>query len=261
MLTDFETCLAQVLKHEGGYVDHPRDPGGATKWGVTNNTYKAHLRQMGQPSKHVKYMTETEAAKIYRIGYWDRIRGDDWPIGMDYTVFDASVNSGVGRGPKWMQRALGVAQDGKVGTNTLWAARDLSQEDHLKAIKDAARYRLGFLKGLSIWGTFGRGWARRVSEVEAGSIAMVLDSPVLRAEAEDSKAKIKHEVTGVASTGTAGGALGSIADLPSFVIYAGLALIAILAVVTFKRYTAEQDRSIAMTRMAEMLEQQEGLAT
>jgi len=257
-MSDFETCLALVLKHEGGYVDHPKDPGGATKWGVTNNTYKAHLRSMGQTPKHVKYMTEAEAAKIYRLHYWNRVKGDEWPVGMDYTVFDASVNSGVARGPKWIQRALGVEIDGKVGANTLMSARDLPIETHIKVIKDANRYRLGFLKGLRHWSTFGRGWARRVAEVEAASIAMV--SPAsLRAEAEDSKAKMKHEVTGVVGTGSGAGALGSIADLPSFVIYAGLTLVAILAVITFKRYTAEQDRAIAMSRAAEAYEQEENV--
>lgn len=261
MLNDFETCLALVLKHEGGYVDHPRDPGGATKWGVTNNTYKAHLRQTGKPSKHVKYMTEAEAATIYRLSYWDRIRGDDWPVGLDYTVFDASVNSGTGRGPKWTQAALDVVADGKVGAQTIAAASKLGPKSLVSVIKKSNANRLGFLKGLSHWSTFGRGWARRVHEVEAASIGMVAGSDILRQEAEDSKAKAKHEVSGVTSTGVGAGALGSIADLPPYVAYAGMFLVLVLAIVTFKRYTSEKDREIALSRAAVAFDQTEGNET
>jgi lysozyme family protein len=259
MKDNFDNCHTLVLVHEGGYVDHPDDPGGATKWGVTTGTYRVWRRSRGLPPKPVKYMTVSEADNIYRSRYWAPINGDRLPIGIDYTVYDASVNSGVGRGPKWMQAAIKVKVDGKVGGQTLKALDDLDEAATIRVIKVAAAKRLGFLKGLSIWGTFGRGWARRVSEVEAGSIAMVAGS-TLRAEAEDSKAKMKHEITGVVGTGSGAGALGSIADLPSLVVYAGLALVAVLAVVTYKRYTAEQDRAVALTRAAEAYEQEESVS-
>ena len=252
----FKDCLALVLHHEGGYVDHPKDPGGATKYGITNGTYQGWLRANGKTPHHVKYITDDEVGAIYRQTYWNVIKGDDLPAGIDYAVFDAAVNSGTNRGAKWMQKALGTVPDGIVGPSTIFAANALDPEERVEVIKKAIATRLGFLKGLSIWGTFGRGWARRVAEVEASSIAMVANYQALRAEAEESKAKIKHELSGVASTGVGGGAL-SLTNLPSGVIYAGLFLVVVLAFVTFKRYTAEKDREIAMSRMAEAMEQEE----
>ena len=161
MKDNFEACLAHVLQSEGGYVDHPSDPGGATNMGITIATLRT-WRGRSVTKADVKALTRAEAAAIYRKNYWDAVRGDDLPRGLDLVAFDAAVNSGVSRGAKWLQSALGVPADGKVGPKTITAANAA----HKDAVIDrACDLRLGFLRQLGTWKTFGKGWTRRVEDV------------------------------------------------------------------------------------------------
>lgn len=164
----FATALKLILKHEGGYVDHPLDPGGATSRGITRATLAAYR---GRPVSKAEVMAlgEAEAGGIYRKLYWNAISGDELPAGVDLVVFDAAVNSGPGRAARWLQLALGLQPDGMVGPRTINAAR---QGDARTLIADFSRQRLGFLQRLGTWRTFGRGWARRVRETESAALGL-----------------------------------------------------------------------------------------
>ena len=171
MKDNFEACLAHVLQSEGGYVDHPSDPGGATNMGITIATLRT-WRGRSVTKADVKALTRAEAAAIYRKNYWDAVRGDDLPRGLDLVAFDAAVNSGVSRGAKWLQTALGVPADGKVGPKTIAAANAA----HKDAVIDrACELRLGFLRQLGTWKTFGKGWTRRVESVREAASKMAAE--------------------------------------------------------------------------------------
>ncbi len=119
--SSFDEALKRVLVHEGGYADHPADPGGATMRGVTQRVYDGWRRRRGVPVRSVRLIEPGEVEAIYRLQYWDAVRADDLPAGLDYGVFDAAVHSGPGQAAKWLQRALGVTADGQVGEATLAA--------------------------------------------------------------------------------------------------------------------------------------------
>lgn len=158
---NFARALSAVLKHEGGYVDHPSDPGGATNLGIT---FAVLQKWRGKPitKADVKALTQDEAAAIYRANYWDRVRGDDLPAGVDYCVFDFAVNSGVSRSAMYLQEIVGVAPDGKIGPLTLLAVADW---DSVTLIESLCGKRMSFLKRLSTFPVFGKGWSARVTGV------------------------------------------------------------------------------------------------
>lgn len=174
MQENFEEALRAVLVHEGGYVNHPKDPGGATNKGITHRTYAAWLRMNGKPQKNVRDITSAEVAAIYREQYWNAIYGDQLPSGVDYAVFDFAVNSGPSRAAKFLQRVVGVADDGFIGQETLAATHALSARE---VVKDLCAARLAWLKRLSHWSTFGRGWERRVNEVKAKGMRLASPYP------------------------------------------------------------------------------------
>lgn len=167
MNNNFEKALALVLKHEGGYVDHPKDPGGATMKGVTQAVYNAYRKIRGRGLLSVKYISDEELRAIYKFQYWDRVHGDFLPSGLDYAVFDFAVNSGVRRASKYLQAVLGAAQDGVIGAKTLAAIT--SPEKTINALCDR---RMGFLRNLRAFMTFGKGWTRRVKDVRAHALEM-----------------------------------------------------------------------------------------
>ena len=164
----FERALSLVLHHEGGYVDHPRDPGGATNLGITLATL---ARARGRPvtKADVKGLTRAEAAGIYRRSYWDAVQGDALAPGIDLLLFDLAVNSGPVRATKILQRVLRTAEDGVVGPATLAALACAYPEAVIEAV---TRERLRFLQRLPTWTTFGRGWRRRVAAVEQEARAL-----------------------------------------------------------------------------------------
>lgn len=164
MKENFDAALAAVLVHEGGYVNHPRDPGGATNKGVTQAVYDDWRQGKAMPKQSVRDITPAEVMAIYKRQYWDRIRGDDLPAGVDYCMFDFAVNSGTNRAARYLQRAVGVSEDGQLGPVSLKAAAAMGADCLVDAICNA---RLTFLKGLSTFDTFGRGWTRRVQDVRA----------------------------------------------------------------------------------------------
>ena len=163
---NFAPALSRGLVHEGGYVNHPKDPGGATNKGVTQRVYDGFRERRDLPTRSVAAITDDEVREIYRRQYWDAIKGDALPAGIDYVVFDGAINSGPAQSVKWLQRALGsVRVDGVIGEATLAAIDGYPDHDQLIALMIARR--LAFLQALSTWSAFGKGWGRRVAEVKA----------------------------------------------------------------------------------------------
>lgn len=167
-------ALARILVYEGGKVDDPRDPGGRTNRGVTQRVYDAYRRRQGLKTQDVYRIQAGEVAAIYDGQYWDKIRGDDLPGGVDLVVFDGAVNSGPVQAVKWLQRALGVKVDGVAGSITLQATRD--HPDHDRLVADICVRRMAFLKALNTWRDFGAGWTKRVTNVKAAGQAMASGS-------------------------------------------------------------------------------------
>jgi lysozyme family protein len=163
---NFNKSLQRVLVYEGGYSNHPRDPGGPTNKGIIQRVYDGYRRNKGVPTRSVRQLTTEELRDIYRRQYWNKIHGDQLPAGVDFVVFDCCVNSGVSQATKWLQRALHMNQvDGELGEATLAAVA--SHPDHDALIADILSRRLGMLQHLSTWDAFGTGWSARVSNCKA----------------------------------------------------------------------------------------------
>lgn len=161
----FNRSLKALLKHEGGYVDHPRDPGGATNLGVTLGTARAYRMDLdgdGDVDKNdVRLIDADAAAPVYRDGYWLKCKCDKLPAGVDYMVFDLAVNSGTSRAIRYLQRAAGVTEDGVIGPQTLAVVTGKAA----CTVERMSEIREDFYRSLSTFPTFGKGWLRRLGEV------------------------------------------------------------------------------------------------
>lgn len=144
---------------EGGYVNHPKDPGGATDRGITQRTYDAWNRLHGRPLRPVRGISKDEANAILVSQYFAPVKFDQLPSGLDYAVVDFAVNSGTSRAAKELQKLLGVAVDGVIGNLTLAA---ISGRDIPELIREYCAARMRYLRGLKTWSTFGDGWSIRV---------------------------------------------------------------------------------------------------
>lgn len=147
----FDKFIDRVLSHEGGYVNDPRDPGGETKFGIAKRSY---------PHIDIKNLTREQAIEIYRTDFWQRVQGDQLPEAFVFQALDAAVNHGIGNSVRWMQRAVGAADDGVIGPVTLARVKRFDPAD-LVLLFNAER--LEFYTKLSTFDAFGRGWARRVA--------------------------------------------------------------------------------------------------
>ena len=166
---NYKKCLETILHHEGGYVNHPKDPGGETNLGVTKRVYE----EWGG-TKDMKDLLVEDLAPIYKKNYWDRVKGDDLPSGLDLCVFDFGVNAGTGRAAKYLQTMIGTVADGGIGPNTLKKVDEYVEKHGLEVtIRDYQNRRQGYYESLSTFETFGRGWTRRVTETTELAISMV----------------------------------------------------------------------------------------
>ena len=168
MKEDLQISLKLMFGDEGGFVNNPKDPGGATKYGITFNTLRASRAPKKTTVADVKSLTLAEAARIADKQYWQKVAGDDLPAGLDYAAFDFAYNSGVKQAALELQRIVGVTPDGIIGAKTLAAVHDYiarhGVQDLIRRYCDA---RLNFMRGLkSLWPTFGRGWTRRVTGID-----------------------------------------------------------------------------------------------
>ncbi|MFN7185425.1 MAG: glycoside hydrolase family 108 protein [Alphaproteobacteria bacterium] len=179
MRENFETSLALTLHHEGGWSDHPKDPGGATNMGVTIGT----LKRLGidvdgdgdSDIADLRKLRPVDVERVYRAFYWDAVRADLLPAGVDIAVFDFAVNSGPARAARMLQLAVGAADDGDIGPQTLAALAKKAPGSVVSAVSEK---RLRFLRSLKTWGTFGKGWQRRVEEVERAALELAQAPPV-----------------------------------------------------------------------------------
>ena len=170
MIHNYEKCLEIILHHEGGYVNHPKDPGGETNMGVTKRVYE----EWGG-TKDMKDLTFEDVAPIYKKNYWDRVKGDVLSSGLDLCIFDFGVNAGTGRAAKFIQKMIGVTADGGIGPQTLRALGIYEEEvgGVAEVIKEYQIRRQEYYESLSTFKTFGRGWTRRVNETTQSALKLI----------------------------------------------------------------------------------------
>lgn len=153
MKENFDYCLNEVLKSEGGYSNDAGDPGGPTNFGITIADYRRYINPSGTATD-VRNMHVEDAKNIYKTKYWDAMHCDNLPSGVDYVVFDYGVNSGVGRSTRVYQKFSHITDSAQL----------------INAICDE---RMAFLQSLKTWHIFGRGWTTRVSSVRRKALQMV----------------------------------------------------------------------------------------
>lgn len=250
MESSFDRALPRVLEYEGGYTDDPRDPGNWTggKVGVGQNKgTKKGIAAASFPDLDIKNLSDAKIAEIYRAKYWAKVRGDDLPAGVDFSVFDAGVNSGPSRSVKWLQAALGVSQDGKVGDAETLPA--VLKADPAATIKAHCAKRLGFVKSLAIWNTFGKGWSRRIANVEATALSWVLTKAQMEAEARAAQERGNQQAGGavVVTGGAVGDQASGLSGLPLWAIAGAVALIVTILII---RIVINNQRSHALAKAA-----------
>ena len=165
MKQNWDEALKHILKYEGGYVNHKDDPGGRTNLGVTQRVWEEWT---GKPAteEDMRGLTVAMVSPLYKKRYWDAVRGDDLPSGVDLCVFDCAVNAGVGRASKFLQQAVGVTADGQIGPMTVAATTAKPAEEVIEAF---CNLREAHYKSLTTFATFGKGWMNRLGAVEAES--------------------------------------------------------------------------------------------
>lgn len=148
---NFDDAFATLIGHEGGFVNHPRDPGGKTKYGISNRSY---------PGEDIEGMTLERAKEIYRRDYWSQAGCEMVPDGAKFSLFDMAVNSGAKAAIKCVQRACGAAVDGVLGTETLMRLQAMPSAQFIARFNG---HRLQFMSSLPTWPEFGRGWSNRIA--------------------------------------------------------------------------------------------------
>lgn len=169
----YQDCLKLLLVHEGGFVNHPDDPGGMTNLGVTRKSWEQWIGR--KPSEaEMRALSPMDVAPFYEQTYWKQLRCHQMPIALAYCVFDFGVNSGIVRAAQFLQRLVGAKDDGKIGPKTLEAVQQYATAKGLEVlIENYCDARRDFLRRLGTFKTFGKGWLRRVAEVEDKAKEMI----------------------------------------------------------------------------------------
>ncbi len=211
------TALDLMFGHEGGYVNNPKDPGGATKYGITHRTLAAHRGVVSVSPAQVKTLSKEEAIEIYRRSYWVQSGGDLLPVGIDFMAFDYGVNSGPAQAVKSLQRVVGVIADGIVGGQTVAAVNAYKGD-----LTDAyATERLRFMRTLKTWPVFGRGWQKRVSAVVSQARHIIrgmqptTDAPIHSAKANPKDQSITETLKKPEAWASIGGLLSGLGGMAS----------------------------------------------
>lgn len=256
---NFPACLAVTLPHEGGWADHPKDPGGATMKGITLATYRRY--KPGASKAQLRAIPKAEVEMIYRDGYWKTISGDSLPYGIDLAVFDYGVNSGPSRGVKSLQGVIGAAKDGKVGHETITKA---VKADGKAVVQKICAQRLSFVRGLSTFSVFGKGWSRRIADIEARGVAMWMarggslsraDRGALKDEAKKADETAAKQSKGAGGAAAGGGAVGGgdavMTGDPNWMLIAGVAVVVLIAVAALVvKSRQNKDRAAAYAAVA-----------
>ena len=171
MKENWQKSFGLMLASEGGFVNHPRDPGGMTNLGVTKRVWEEWVGHEVD-EKQMRALTPETVAPLYKRKYWDAIRADELVAGVDYCVFDVAVNSGPGRAVKFLQSCVGTNPDGGFGPATMAAVKEAEKEP-ARLIELYCAKRLEFLQSLKTFETFGKGWSRRVAEVKEEALKML----------------------------------------------------------------------------------------
>jgi lysozyme family protein len=174
MRENFAAALKIELVFEGGMDDDPVDPGGRTKNGITQKVYASYRRRKGLAARDVFQMVDSERDEIYRTQYFDKIRFDELPPGLDLVIVDGAINSGVSQSIKWVQRALGIQADGSMGTVTMQRIQE--HDDHDLLIAQILARREAFLKSLKTFWRFGKGWLNRTGQLRKKGQAWAMGS-------------------------------------------------------------------------------------
>ncbi|WP_331373761.1 glycoside hydrolase family 108 protein [Sinorhizobium chiapasense] len=244
----FDECHPITAGHEGGWSDHKDDPGGKTMYGVTETRWHEYQDKMKMKRTPVRNITKAQALKFYRSEFWEACGASNLFAGVDLAVYDASVNSGVSRGRKWLLASVG-------------------SNDHSETVKRICRARLSFMQSLTIWKTFGKGWGRRVADIEVKGVAMALAAmgateSRIKAEAAKEAHAAKQSAAAASSKAktAAGGAAASsgaplvapaAADTTALLLFGALFLfLAIGAVVMITRKRAADARAEAYGKAA-----------
>jgi lysozyme family protein len=228
---NFEIALSLLGPLEGGWSDRdPKDdPGGATMKGVTLRTYRAYRKMKGQPvptKQDLRAITNAEVREVYRTMYWDVVRADQLPPGLDLAVFDFAVNSGPGTAAEHLQRLVGTTPDGIVGAQTLAAARETAEagaQPLRELIHDYMDARWAYMKTLKNFKA-NPGWKPRIKAVRQAALELVASSapvatvPMIPAEeagkASPAQTKVNATPEGRAATAAAvNAALAGLAEL------------------------------------------------
>ena len=168
----FERALPIVLEMEGGYVNHPADPGGRTNLGVTQRTWEGWVRR-SVSAREMRGLTVKDVAPLYRKNYWNAVRGDDLPPGVALSVFDFGVNAGPARAIRYLQIAVSALPDGKFGPQTLRRVQDFTaREGEAALVRAYAAQRCAYYRQLRTFGTFGKGWLNRVRHIEQEALKL-----------------------------------------------------------------------------------------
>ena len=169
MNTNWQKSFELMLQSEGGFVNHPSDPGGMTNLGVIKATWESWVGREVDEAE-MRGLTPENVEPLYKERYWDAVRGDELPMGLDYLMFDFAVNAGAGRAIKTLQTAVGVTPDGGFGPITMAAVQAV---DPVELIERFSQAKENFYRSLTTFSTFGKGWLNRVADVKLKASAML----------------------------------------------------------------------------------------
>jgi lysozyme family protein len=170
MISNWQKSFELMLKSEGGYVNNPADPGGMTNLGVTKATWENWVGRESDEAE-MRGLTPEKVEPLYKKKYFDAVRGDELPMGLDYLMFDFAVNAGAGRAIKTLQTAVGVTPDGGFGPMTMAAVQAVDPNELIERFSQAKE---DFYRSLTTFATFGKGWLNRVADVKVKASAMLV---------------------------------------------------------------------------------------
>lgn len=235
---NFVRCLASTLEFEGGWSDHPADPGGATMKGITIGRYRQYYPKATKSD--LRNISEADLQKIYRVDYWDKVHGDRLAAGVDLATFDFGVNSGPGRANQYLARVVG-------GPN-------------VETVKRLCAARLAFVRGLGTFSVFGKGWTRRITTIEARGVKMALEAggatssqvkDALTKESSKASKTAKQQGGGAAAGGGGAIAADQFGQLSTVVfVIVGVGIAVFVAVMIYRSYINNQ-RAKAYAAVAE----------